>query len=109
MLTSDTFTDFFSNLAEVCDKPNFQCQCVYYFGETEVTTVQKPTRIVAKKGVKQVIAVTSANRGFLVTMAMAVIATGNCTPQFFLFPQKNYRDYFIVRGPDDTARPAEGG
>jgi hypothetical protein len=27
---------------------------------------------------------------------------------FFVSPQKNYRDYFIVRGPDDTARPAEG-
>jgi hypothetical protein len=58
--------------------------------------------------VKQVIAVTSADRGSLVTMAVAVSASGNCTPPFFLFPQKNYRDYFIARGTDDTARSAEG-
>jgi hypothetical protein len=59
ILGSDTFTNFFSNLTEVCDKPNFQCQDIYYFGETAVTTFQQPTRIVAKIGVKQVIAVTS--------------------------------------------------
>jgi hypothetical protein len=57
--------------------------------------------------VKQVIAVTSSNRGFLITMVVAVITSSNCIPPFFVFPQKNYRDYFIVRGPDDTALPAE--
>jgi len=41
-------------------------------------------------------------------MAVTVIASGYCTPPFFVFPQKNYRDYFTVRGPDDTARAAEG-
>jgi hypothetical protein len=66
--------------------------------ETAVTTVQKPSRITARKGVKQDGAVTSAERGSLVTMAVAVSASGNSIPPFFVFPRKKYRDYFIASG-----------
>jgi len=52
-----------------------------------VTTVQKPTRIVAKKGMKQVETVTSAEIGCSVTMAVAVTASGNSILPFFVFPQ----------------------
>lgn len=41
-------------------------------GQTAVITAQKTTRIAAKKGMKQVGAVTSADRGSLVTIAVAV-------------------------------------
>jgi hypothetical protein len=79
---------FFSNLAQVYDKHKFQGQDIYNVDETAVTTVQRPTRIVAKKGVKQVGAVTSAERGSLVTMAVAVSAIGNYTSPFFVFARK---------------------
>jgi hypothetical protein len=48
--------------------------------------------------VKQDGAVTSAERGSLVTMAVAVSASGNSIPPFFVFPRKKYRDYFIASG-----------
>jgi hypothetical protein len=51
-VVNDTFMEFFSNLAEVYDKQNWQCQNIYKVGETAVKTVIKPTRMVAKKGVK---------------------------------------------------------
>jgi len=62
-----------------------------------MTTGQKPTRIAAKKGMKQVGAVTSAEIGSSVTMAVAVTASGNSLLPFFTFPRSNYRDYFIAR------------
>ena len=49
---NDTFTEVFSNLAEVCDKHNCQCQDIYKLGETAVKTVVKPTRMAAKEGIK---------------------------------------------------------
>jgi hypothetical protein len=74
--------------------------------ETAMTTVQEPTRILARKGVKQVGAVTSSERGFLITMAVAVNESGNSIPPFFLFPRKNFRDYFIADGPEGSAGSA---
>lgn len=47
-----TFIEFFSNLAEVYDKHNCQCQDIYKVGETAVKTVIKTTKMAAKKGVK---------------------------------------------------------
>jgi hypothetical protein len=49
---NDTFIEFFSNLAEVYDKHNCQCQDINKVGETVVETVIKPTRMAAKKDVK---------------------------------------------------------
>jgi hypothetical protein len=57
---------FFSNL----DKYNFQYQDIYNVDETAVTTVQKPSRIIVRKGVRQVGVVTSTERGSLVTVAV---------------------------------------
>jgi hypothetical protein len=93
---------FFANLGKVYDKYNFQCQDIYNMDDTAVTTVQKATRIIARKCVKQAGAITSAERGSVVTMALAVSASGNSIPSFFVFPRKNYRGYFIGNGPEGS-------
>ena len=59
--------------------------------ETEVTTVQKPNTVVAKKSMKLVGEVTSTE----VTMAVAVSPNGNSIPPFFVFRLKNYRNYLL--------------
>jgi hypothetical protein len=48
--------------------------------ETGVTTVQKPSKVVAQKGLKQIGAVTSQERGTLVTVVVAINALGNSAP-----------------------------
>lgn len=48
---------------------------------------------------KQIGRVTSAERGTLVTLAMAVSATGRSLPPFFIFPRKNFKEYFLNGGP----------
>lgn len=64
-----------------------------------ITTVQKPDWIIARKGVKQVGYVTSAERGTLVTFSFAISASGNSVPPIFIFPRKNYREHFVNNGP----------
>ena len=71
--------------------------------------MQKPDRIVASKGVKQVGAVTSAERAQLVTLAVAVSATGTLTPPHFVFPRLRFQERLISNGPvgsNKTANPS---
>ncbi|XP_030753863.1 uncharacterized protein LOC115880724 [Sitophilus oryzae] len=88
---------FFNNLEKVMDKYKFED--IYNVDETGITTVQKPNRIVTKKGTRQVGALTSAERGTLVTLTCAVNAVGNFVPPMFIFPRIRYQEHFIRDGP----------
>lgn len=90
---------FFDNLSNVLNKLKVTASDIWNIDETGVTTVQKPDRIVGRRGFRQIGRVTSAERGALVTMALAVNATGNSVPPFFVFPRVNFREHFIINGP----------
>lgn len=92
-------SQFFNNLGEVYDKYKFELQEVYNMDETGLTTVQRPTKIIAKRGTKQVGAITSGERGQLVTLALAVNANGNFVPPFLIFPRKKFKDVMVANGP----------
>lgn len=96
-------SQFFNNLGQVYDKYKFQIQDVYNMDETGLTTVQRPTKIIAKKGTKQVGAITSGERGQHVTMALAVNANGNFVPPFLIFPRKKFKDLMVANGPPGCA------
>lgn len=99
---------FFQNLSKVIDENVFEPHNVYNVDETGVTTVQNPSKIIAEKGKKQVGAVTSTERGTLVTVCVAVNATGNCVPPMFVFPRKTFHDYFLRGGPAGCVGAANG-
>ena len=61
---------------------------IYNVDETGITCVQKPIKIIAKKGTKQVGRLTSAERGKTVTVVCAMSASGNYIPPLFIFPRK---------------------
>ena len=90
---------FYDNLNNVYEKYRFEGKDVYNLDETGCTTVQVPSSVVTLKGKKQVGAVTSGERGQLVTVLYAVSATGNVIPPLFIFPRVNYRNHFIKGGP----------
>jgi len=71
--------------------------------ETGITTVQTPNKIVARRGVKQIGRIVSAERGALVSMAIAISATGQAIPPFLIFPRVKYKDHFVRDGPPGTA------
>ncbi|GBM25779.1 hypothetical protein AVEN_188379-1 [Araneus ventricosus] len=73
---------FFTDFASVYYRFTLQCEGIYNVDETGVTGVQKPTKTIARKGTKQVGAMTTVERGSLVTMALAVSANGKSVPPF---------------------------
>lgn len=95
-------TDFFDKLNNVLERYSFTASCIWNTDETGVSTVLKPPKIVGVKGSRQVGALTSGERGTNVTLTTAVSASGVCIPPMFLFPRKNYKDYFIRGGPPDS-------
>lgn len=90
---------FFDNLKCVLEKYKFKNNDIWNVDETGVQTVQKPNKIVAEKGVRQVGKVTSAERGQTVTMVLAVSAIGNSVPPMFVFPRVFFKEHFINNGP----------
>eukprot|EP00106_Octopus_bimaculoides_P002237 XP_014769679.1 PREDICTED: uncharacterized protein LOC106868775 [Octopus bimaculoides] len=102
-----TMDKFFDNLTEVLDRYKFESHDIYNCDETGVTTVQRPNRKAAEKGVKQVGAMTSAERGTLVRVCLAVNANGY---SMLVFPRVHFREYFIANDPTSccgSANPSE--
>lgn len=91
--------EFFNILGELYNKYSFQCHQVWNVDETGLTTVQRPTKVIAVKGVKQIGSATSAERGNLVTVIHAVNAIGNSIPPLLIFPRKYFKEHFIADGP----------
>lgn len=99
---------FYDNLSKVMDREKFSPKDIFNVDETGVTTVQKPDRVVAKKGTRQVGALTSGERGKLVTVTVAINAIGNAIPPMFIFPLVNYKEHFIRDGPIGCIGAANG-
>lgn len=55
--------------------------------------------MVTERGKKQVGAVTSAERGELITLVCAVNAAGNTVPPMFIFPRVRFKDVFMIGAP----------
>lgn len=90
---------FYDNLEIVMDRHTYESQDIYNVDETGVTTVQKPDKVVARRGIRQVGGLTSAERGTLVTATCALNALGNTIPPLFVFPRVRYHDHFVRDGP----------
>ncbi len=93
---------FFDNLRVVMKRYPYKAGDIYNLDETGVTTVQKPDRVISRKGVKQVGKLTSAERGSLVTMVSCVSADGLKIPQFFVSPRAKFDILFVKKGPENS-------
>lgn len=74
-----------------------------------MTTVQVPNRVITRRGVKNLGKMTSAERGTLVTVAVAVSAVGNMVLPFFVFPRVHYKSNFVrgsLIGCDGDTNPS---
>ena len=63
--------------------------------ETGVTTVRKPDRIIGRRGTKQIDAITSAERGTLITVEGTISASGNSILPHFIFPRVKSQRHFL--------------
>ncbi|VEN49389.1 unnamed protein product [Callosobruchus maculatus] len=99
---------FFQNYTGVLDRYELEAKDIWNVDESGITTVQKPDRVIARRGEKQVSGMTSAERGTLVTLALAGNAIGNYIPPMFIFPRKRFQDHFIRDGPTGSVGTANG-
>ncbi|KAJ8909501.1 hypothetical protein NQ315_016765 [Exocentrus adspersus] len=95
---------FFSNLEEIYNKhPSILQEIrIYNLDETGTTTVQRPHKVVAQKGVKQLNQCTSAERGLLATTCAIIRANGTFLPPTIVFPRKKFNPLMLSGAPPGT-------
>ncbi|KAL7291839.1 hypothetical protein TKK_0014618 [Trichogramma kaykai] len=91
---------FFHLLKELMDEYNFTPDKIYNCDETGISVVPKSfSKIVAKRGRKQVGGLTAAERGETVTAEICVPAAGNYKPMMLIFPHVRHNDEFLRDAP----------
>ncbi|KAJ8953380.1 hypothetical protein NQ318_023497 [Aromia moschata] len=92
-LTDTMLVCFFDNLSSVDDRYQFNISDVYNVDETGLTTVQKQSKIVAKKR-------NQASRGNNFGRTGTTISTaGNSVPPMLIFPRKKFQQFMIANAP----------
>ncbi|KAK9670928.1 hypothetical protein QE152_g41106 [Popillia japonica] len=85
-------------LTAAYDKHPYPSDRVFNVDETGLTVVQtKIPHVIKLKGKRQVGAITSAERGSLVTVICCMSAGGTFVPPMMIFPRKNMTDT-LMRG-----------
>lgn len=69
-----------------------------------MTTVQRPTKIVATKGIHTVGKITSVERGTTVTVVCAFSAAGSYLPPMFIYPRKRMLASLLAGAPPQSIR-----
>lgn len=90
---------FFSLLEKAVTDNGIPAHRIYNMDESGLNTVQKPPKVFASKGKKQVGAVTSAERGEHFTVVVCANAIGNFVPPAMIIPRKNYKAEFFDGSP----------
>lgn len=102
---------FFRNLSKVLDENRYEPHRIWNMDETGCPTVPtKVVKVIAQKGTRRVGQKTSAERGTTVSLALAVSATGQSIPPFYIFPRKNMQQIFMTHANAcDVGRPSDSG
>ena len=74
-------------------------QNIWNLDKTGISTVVKPSKILEKKGVKQIGRNSSAERGASVTMCCCINAIGNALPPVYIFPRVHFKNYMLKDAP----------
>lgn len=93
---------FFTVLQEIVDKNKIRPFRMYNVDESALSTVQRPQKIFATTGRKQVGALTSAEKGSHVTVVCCMSASGNYVPPCLIFPRKLMKNELIDEAPTGT-------
>ncbi|XP_039969045.1 uncharacterized protein LOC120780877 [Bactrocera tryoni] len=100
---------FFANLSSVLGKTPFEPHRIWNMDETGCPTVPtRPVKTIARKGQKQVGSSTYAEKGTNVSLALAVSASGQSIPSFFLFPRVNMKEIFMTHASHGAVGVANG-
>ncbi|KAI4465189.1 hypothetical protein MML48_3g00002243 [Holotrichia oblita] len=93
---------YFAKLEETIQIYNIQATMIYNMDETKITTVQKTQKVIAKKGKKQVGAITSAERSIHTTGVVCMSSSGSFIPPVLIFPRKKLNQALYDGAPIGT-------
>ncbi|XP_033218353.1 uncharacterized protein LOC117173818 [Belonocnema kinseyi] len=100
---------FFTKLKDEIERFAIESANIWNMDESDLTTVRKPVAVLAQRGIRNLGSATSAERGVLVTLALAVSAGGVCLPPFYVFPRKKFRGDVLAAagfGADGATNPS---
>ncbi len=86
---------FYSKLKALMERHHFRPEDMWIMEEMGITTAQRPDRVLARRGLKQM----SPDRGPLVSVACTVSAAGRVMPPYFVFPRVQFREHFLSGAP----------
>ena len=90
---------FFNNLITVQEKHHIDPKRIYNMDETGISTVQKPQKILASKGQRQVGKVISYERGQTTTVICCVSASGHYILPFFIYARARMNPVLMNGAP----------
>lgn len=95
---------FFAKLDQVINENEICDTMIYNMDESALTTVQVPPKVFAKKGKKQVGAITSAERGVHTTVVACMSSGGTYVPPAIIFPRKRFNPLLYDGAPLGTLK-----
>lgn len=103
-MKKEKVAEFFNTLETVVDNNNLRGrpECVFNVDETGMPLSNRPPNIIAQKGAKDVVSMTSVERGENVTVLACMNAAGQYIPPFVLFKGVRKRDDFLLGMPPGT-------
>lgn len=93
---------FFQLLDRTIEEFGFTPERIFNMDESGLSTVQKPQRVFATKGRKQVGAITSAERGTHTTVVCSMNPIGSYVPPTLIFARKRFKQELIDDAPTGT-------
>jgi len=93
---------FFDVYGDLLKSHTFVPSHVWNMDETGVSTVQRPTKIMATKGIRTVGKMTSGERGTTVTVICAFSAAGSYLPPMFIYPRKRMLANLLAGAPPQS-------
>lgn len=98
----ETVMSFFDKYEALLDEGKFAGHQIFNVDETGLSTVHKPSKILAQKGKRQVGAVTSGERGVNTTCICCMNAVGEFIPPMLIFKRKRMTEDLKRGGPPNT-------
>ena len=96
----EAVTKFFDLLEDEMRKKKFPASRIWNADESGITVIQKPGKIIAQKGQKQVGKQVSGERGRTITVMCAMSAGGNFCPPIMIFPRARMNNNLMIGAPE---------
>jgi hypothetical protein len=93
---------FYDLLQETYQNQQFHPSHIWNVDEIGLFTVHRPSKVIAKKGQRQIGKITSGERSRTITAVCAFNATGTYVPPMLVYPRVNMNDRLLYGAPPQT-------